>query len=391
MDPFLEKTGSVAVHDVWVSLLASYLVATATLWACSLPLRGLPDDTHWSVIARKYWPVRRARAMTLIWIASVAYFSSLGQFQYLVTLSVICGCLAGFRTGLLGLNPQKSADAWRVRYFPSRLLLKPAGPLLLLLIALTSNKGLGHESILAAVVVFLVVIALHLGGSIALLKLCGVLMPASESIQKTAHDLANTLSAPLRSVMILDIGIANAFASPFSHDILITDKALKILDHDELESVVAHEIGHLKEGRTAGWIRLIGLPPLISLGLAPAAIISGCPEVALILFAIYILLSRLVTRHHKRREIDADKVAHQAQSTEGIYARALEKLHVASLIPATLNPRSPYPGLYDRMESAGIKPDFNRPLPPNRHLSLLSSVIATVLFLFLWQTMKAFF
>lgn len=388
MPPFIEKLAHVAAGNVVVPFLAGFLVAAAALWICSLPFRRIPVGSHWSVLARKYWPIRRARVMTLLWIAFVAYFSSPEGFHFPVTLSAICGCLAGFRVGRLGLVLPESASTWKWRYLPTRMLLAPSCPLLLLLLALTWNSGIGHNSILTAVLILLVALALHLGGSMAILKYLGVLRPIEGRIQQISQNLATAQGAPLRSVMQMDLGIANAFATPFSHDIIITDTAFKVLDEEELQSVIAHEVGHLKEGRAAGWKRLIGLPSLISLGLAPAAIVSGHPEIALILFAAFIVLSRLVSRHHKIREIAADKVAHLSQGAEGTYARALEKLHIASLVPAILDPRNRYPSLYDRMESAGITPDFPRPLPPNRFISLYVSALAALLFYFLWQGLQ---
>lgn len=396
MPPFFEFIADVALQAVAIPFLASFLPTAAASWICSIPLRRMPPGGHWSVVARNYWPLRQMRAFALIWIVCVAYFSPSEVvahwgfgIRFLILIAVFCGCLSGFRIGMLWIVLPECASVSKIRYLAARLLLAPGIPSMFLLMALTIGSGMGRSAIWMAAAILLVNVALNLGGSIAILKLLGILRPIGDSIEQVARNLAAAENAPLRSVMSMDLGIANAFAAPWTRDILITDIALVVLNQDELQSVIAHEVGHLKESRATGAKRLVILLPLIALGLAPAAMVAGHFGIALAIFVGFLVTARLINRHHKGLELTADKVAKGSQDTEGTYARGLEKLHVASLIPAVMDERNPYPSLYDRMESAGITPDFQRPAPPGRALSWIASVSAAVTFHLLWSFLRS--
>ena len=65
-----------------------------------------------------------------------------------------------------------------------------------------------------------------------------------------------------------------------------------------------------------------------------------------------------------------------------MYARALARIYEDSLLPA-VNSRKveSHPDLYDRMEAAGITPDFLRPARPENmswHGSLFSGVLGII-------------
>jgi hypothetical protein len=63
-------------------------------------------------------------------------------------------------------------------------------------------------------------------------------------------------------------------------------------------------------------------------------------------------------------EITADKTAVMLEDQPGMYARALEKLAQKNLTPAVIDSNNrAHPHLYDRMLSAGLQPDFERPRP----------------------------
>jgi Zn-dependent protease with chaperone function len=189
--------------------------------------------------------------------------------------------------------------------------------------------------------------------------------------------------------MKMDLPMANAFAFPWTKDLGFTSATLTTLNDEELQSVISHELGHLRESLPTRWSRLTGLLSISTIGLAPAACIDGQPLVALGLFAGYICISRLAAWIHKRLEISADQHARNAESEDGVYARALEKIHKVSLIPAVLHSRSSYPSLYDRMTHAGVSPDFPRPAPPGRMLPMVCGGFATILFFLFCQKLFA--
>jgi hypothetical protein len=148
------------------------------------------------------------------------------------------------------------------------------------------------------------------GGSMMILKSLRILRPAAPDLQQLARGLAETQDAPLRSVLQMDLGSANAFAATWTHELILTDAAVTALDRSELASVISHEMGHLKESRLTCWKRMVALPGIVAIGLAPAAIVDGKPLVAIGLFAGFFIVIRLASRNHKRLEVAADLHAH---------------------------------------------------------------------------------
>lgn len=85
------------------------------------------------------------------------------------------------------------------------------------------------------------------------------------------------------------------------------------------------------------------------------------------LLTVMVLLQVFYRRLSMRMEKRTDQIAIENQREEGIYARALEKLHENNRGPA-VNPSNlrTHPHLYDRMLAAGITPDYPRPQAPKR-------------------------
>lgn len=396
------------IANLWVmltTLIAAALGMGTVLWLYARPLRRLTADVHWSEVARHYWHLRIARTLATLWIVIAAPAASYrdlaergdGGWIVWVAVAALAGCIIGSRCASRGLPLPEAVRRGGLRPALTHLLLFPGGPSLFLVMALTVRRGLGAESLTIAGAALLLNIVLMLGGSVAILRMTGLLKPVDEPLQRASRDQAAAQGVPLRHVMRMDLPMANAFAFPWTKDLGFTNATLAVLNGKELHSVIAHELGHLKEGLATRGSRLIGLLAFFTIGLAPAAGVNGQPLAGLGLFAGYLLVSRLASRVHKRLELSADQQAHQAESEtggeeeDGAYASALEKIHKASLIPAVLAPRSPYPSLYDRMISAGVTPDFPRPEPPRRLAPMLCGLLATGLFFFLLQTLDRAF
>jgi Zn-dependent protease with chaperone function len=376
--------------------LAAFFSTALILWLYTLPVRRLPRDAHWSEVARCYWGVRAAKALSSIWVVMGAcafvyqVYTERDELWMVavVALAALLGCAMGIRQAEHGLRLPESLRKRRgLAPKLSLALLFPGGISTLAIMVLTWPRGLGMESYLITAVLFLVNIALIMGGSVALLRLFRLLKPVADGeIVRFSREQAEQQGISLRHVLQMELPMANAFAFPWTRDIAFTSTALDSLDREEIQSVISHELGHLKESLSIRWLRMAGLPTIAAIGLAPAAIKSGQPLVALLLFGVHFGVSRLVARNYKRLEVAADREAHGAEANEGVYARALEKIHAASLIPAVLQPNNPYPSLYDRMTSAGVTPDFNRPKPPNRWLPFVVSAITAAGFILFWQT-----
>ena len=86
----------------------------------------------------------------------------------------------------------------------------------------------------------------------------------------------------------------------------------------------------------------------------------------LILVLLMFLLARFARTLSVEFEGRADSQAVTDQLSEGVYARALEKLYEANQAPAVTSkkPRT-HPHLYDRLIAAGVTPSYPRPPAPS--------------------------
>ena len=253
------------------------------------------------------------------------------------------------------------------------------------IMALSWQRGLNTETSMITAGVLLACVLLCIGGSVAILRLTGLAQPVADPLEQTCREMANARGLSVRHVMSMDFGMANAFAFPWTKDLAFTRLILTTLNDEELRSVISHELGHLAEGRAARWKRLVGLLSIATIGLVPGAFAGGQPPLALVLFASYFLIARWAARNSRRLEVAADAHASGSQASEGVYARALEKIHAAGMIPAVLYSGMTHPSLYDRMTDAGVTPDFPRPHSPNRWLAWITSGLTAFVFLTLWR------
>jgi hypothetical protein len=169
----------------------------------------------------------------------------------------------------------------------------------------------------------------------------------------------------------------NAFAVPGRRLVIFTGGALATLDDAELEAVAAHELGHLTEARAVCWLRMLrsvllfplaAVRPLVNdLGSWPAA---GAG------IAVFFAL-RALNVSSRQLESRADHVA--AGEGAGDYARALEHLYEANLVPAVLQRPRTHPDLYDRLVAIGHTPRYPRPAPPDTPPVSVLAVLAMTL------------
>jgi Zn-dependent protease with chaperone function len=157
----------------------------------------------------------------------------------------------------------------------------------------------------------------------------------------------------------------NAYAIPSERIVMVSTGALQCVTPDGLRAIVAHELQHVKDGpRNVSLRRALSVLPT-AVSIAIALIPRG--NVPAWLFATFItswFLESRVGKSSVAREKKADRAALRAQPNDGDYARALLELHRAWLIPATLSGRRTHPNLYERLERAGLVPDFPKPSPP---------------------------
>jgi predicted Zn-dependent protease len=190
---------------------------------------------------------------------------------------------------------------------------------------------------------------------------------------------------------------ANAFVYPLANTITFTDAAVGSLTDEELGAIAAHELGHLTESRTVTFVRasigfLFIVAPLGQRALVPYAtnilepldLSSFAPVAAAcaVILPCLIVVTRIVRPLLNRMEKRADSIAHAQEHEAGTYARALERLYMENLAPATTGLKRPlHPDLYDRLLAAGVKPSYARPAPPSHRearLAMLASIALLV-------------
>ncbi len=147
---------------------------------------------------------------------------------------------------------------------------------------------------------------------------------------------------PKPRVAIAETDVPNAFATGRNPDnavVCVTEGILKILDQDELEGVIAHELGHIQNrdmllqtvsaslsGAITNLARLGGARS--DSGLGPLAIIFAPIGAAILQFAI-----------SRSREFKADYAGAQISGKPLALASALEKLQAgAKRIPMRISP-----------------------------------------------------
>ena len=162
---------------------------------------------------------------------------------------------------------------------------------------------------------------------------------------------------------------AGAYAQPAWRHIIFTERALEILNDEELAAACHHEIAHLQEPWSFKFFAI--LYPLHLLGwIFIRPILIHWPGALILLCAIPVIVRRLWTTQQWRIETRADFIAIQ-HSPQGAFAMALLKTCWATFTPAVLSfGRQTHPDIYDRVLRAGVTPDFPRPAPAQPMTSL---------------------
>lgn len=203
------------------------------------------------------------------------------------------------------------------------------------------------------------------GLNLKLLKAMKLLEPASPRLLKIVQQTSDKTRVRVKEVFIMTGSMAQAYAMPTTNQLLFSNRLLEICDDAEISAICAHELGHLMESKATVVGRLFGSLALFPwLFIAPATSylgVIGLVLIALLMFAILRFSQWLSLRMEKR----ADQIAKAGELSDGVYARALEKLYRENLLPAvTPSKQLTHPHLYDRLLAAGFVPDYPRPKAP---------------------------
>lgn len=151
---------------------------------------------------------------------------------------------------------------------------------------------------------------------------------------------ANNVKTP--ALYISEVAMPNAFAysSPIAgRRIAVTRGALNILDRDELEAVIGHEVGHLRH-RDVELLMAIGLIPTILFYLGYMLMFSGAMEdrngglfiiFAVVLIVVSFIFNIMILGINRMRESYADiNAAKTVDGGAGKLQTALAKIVIAS-------------------------------------------------------------
>lgn len=197
-----------------------------------------------------------------------------------------------------------------------------------------------------------------------IMPLFNKLEPMEDGELKTRlFDLADRTGFKAQTILVLDgskrSAHSNAFFSGFGRfrRIVLFDTLIEQMEGDELEAVLAHEIGHYKLGHIPKMIAMAGVSSLLMfaglgwLANAPwftesflfGADASGQIVPVLLLFMLLsglltFWLSPLSSRLSRKHEYEADAFARDAMGSYEPLSKALRKLHKENLSNLTPHP-----------------------------------------------------
>jgi Zn-dependent protease with chaperone function len=389
---------SVLVLIYLTARTGTWLAAAAARW----PLRR-SLQAHWTERARMAWPSRRIGLA----VSALAGGFSMAPFlllrsehpllpKFVLIVLAVSAAILGTITSTIANErrvnpayvntPRATRGAWIFR-------VAILGPILLIVIAATV---LLPDQVDATAMIILALVVIGTGsylawGWVALMRWLGVFRPASERLDTIVSRLAEEAGVAVRGTEQVALPMANAFALPLDGKLAMTDAALSALDDDEVRVICAHELAHLAEPRRFLFVRLLRgfvLGLFLALVMAAGRPLTGAYGLQGTLaglvsaFLILIVSVRLLNWFSRKMEHRADAQAVHWEPSAGLYARALEKIYEANLVPAVLrSKRMTHPDLFDRMVLSGVTPDYPRPAPPPRwpgFLGLAALVVSVV-------------
>ena len=371
---------------VLCAALMSGLLAFSTNWLALRPWRRT-SGWPWSERARVLFPVRRAAA-TCVWVLpavlALGIWLSFGEESphwSLVVLASLIGTIAGTIPLDREIFPRISTRelvrqcvlSWFIQFLTTGVFLTA--------IALMPDVF----NWLAAMITLALLLLLFIWsrtGALGLCRLLGLCVRPPERLREIVRDTAGKMNAAFRDVWLLRSPFAAAYAIPATGRLLFSERLLAVLSDSEISAICAHELAHLTEKRSEYLPRYLGWMTFLPwIFLHPLLHRFGMGGFFLLLL-LTMLVPKILRGISQRLEKRADSIAHGHEAGSGVYAGALARIYEDSMLPA-VNVRKveSHPDLYDRMEAAGITPDFPRPARPENmswHGSLFSGVLGII-------------
>ena len=347
---------------------AGCLLTVVGNWLGLIPWRR-SRDAHWTERARLLWPAR-VTAVTSVFLNPTV----LGQLHRACWPESAVGWaingLAACLGVLLGSFPF-DREIFPGLVFAAWLRETVAGWTLRLGVWIALIAGMilmpaewGWKTILVSGGFLLLQSFLSFGLTTAFLRWMGMVKAPDERLCRITAAASERAGRSPRSVWMMTGVAAQAYAFPFTGELIFSERLLRVCTDEEVATICAHELAHLGEpGRVLAG-RFVG-----SLMFFPLLFLNPCFHSWGMGFLLLPLFSLLLARFSKwlslRMERRADQAGTGSQVDEGVYARALEKLYRENQVPAVnINNSQTHPHLYDRMLAAGITPEYPRPARP---------------------------
>lgn len=359
---------------LWV-FVASLLAAWVQWRLSSRALAGLSAEAHWTERARLLWPARRVLAMgTLMglvcWGFSALVFihTPVGVWSRAV-LTLVCLAAAwcgGVAFSLRLARRQRPWTLWGyLRGVLATLLLRMPHLAVVGVVMLLVSSEMSAWQWGLYVVGVLVALVLAVRGGLPVLRGLGLARRPSARVMGVVAETAARVGVTPRHVWEVDWPVANALAYILTQEVVITADLQEVLNDAELGSVIAHELGHLSEPRRVVLARLTPVVALVVVLLLLPLALQGYVWFYLGSLVCLLVVVMVTGRVRRQMEERADEFGQAHEEDAGTYARALEKIYQHNMVPAVLGlKRAAHPDLYDRLEGAGVTPDYPRPDPP---------------------------
>jgi Zn-dependent protease with chaperone function len=189
--------------------------------------------------------------------------------------------------------------------------------------------------------------------------------PAPEQWRLMAFDLAKLRGVPIKRVVVLDLPLANAYATAFG-TVGLTSRLLAEFPPEEVKAIIAHELGHLEAGHPQRRLVVVGaalviLNALIYFGMnyASTHASQAYTEWRQYDFIPILLVNPLLVitfgKWFRRNEDEADAFAVSATGDAETVIAALKHIHEVNGSPSRLRPAdeaiASHPSLENRIKA----------------------------------------
>jgi heat shock protein HtpX len=207
------------------------------------------------------------------------------------------------------------------------------------------------------------------------------------------HDLALKMNMPMPKVYVIPSDAPNAFATgrnPNHAAVAATEGILKLLTREELEGVMAHELGHVRNrdiligtiaatiagavsmlAHMAQWAMIFGGGRRSDRDEGPGGAIAGLAMIILAPIAA-LLIQMAISRS---REYEADASGARLCGNPIWLANALRKLHAGSQrVPLDANPATAHMFIVNPLRGGGLTSLFSTHPPIEERIARLESM-----------------